>query len=116
MFKTEQKRAGGLWQNLRFVLRELHRCAPRSFRFIWISIPVKVALPFIGILLPNLVVRAVTEHGSAAVLMQSVLALGLAAVACSFLDQYGAGVMEAEQDKLCKSFDTQLLRRHMDCD
>ena len=45
MFKTEQKRAGGLWQNLRFVLRELHRCAPRSFRFIWISIPVKVALP-----------------------------------------------------------------------
>ena len=116
MFKTEQKRAGGLWQNLRFVLRELHRCAPRSFRFIWISIPVKVALPFIGILLPNLVVRAVTEHGSAAALMQAVLALGLLAVSCSFLDQYGAGVMEAEQDKLCKSFDTQLLRRHMDCD
>ena len=116
MFKIEQKRAGGLWQNLRFVLRELHRCAPRSFRFIWISIPVKVALPFIGILLPNLVVRAVTEHGSAAALMQAVLALGLAAVACSFLDQYGAGVMEAEQDKLCKSFDTQLLCRHMDCD
>ena len=51
----------GLWQNLMYVLRQMKKYAGRSFRMIWLSIPMKVALSLIGILLPNLVVRAVTR-------------------------------------------------------
>ena len=75
---------------------------------IWLSIPMKVALPFIGILLPNLVVQAITEQGNVAGLMLAVLTLGLAAVLCSFLEQYAAGIMEEEQSKLCQALDDRL--------
>ncbi len=106
----------GLWPNLLFMLKQMKQYAKRSFRMIWISIPMKVALPFIGILLPNLVVKAITEQGSAAGLMQAVLALGAAAVLCSFLDQYASGTMEEEQSKLCQALDDSLFAKKLDCD
>ena len=76
----------GLWQNLMYVLRQMKKYAGRSFRMIWLSIPMKVALSLIGILLPNLVVRAVTEQADSARLFLAVVGLGLAAVVCSFDD------------------------------
>ena len=41
----------GLWQNLMYVLRQMKKYAGRSFCMIWLSIPMKVALPLIGCLL-----------------------------------------------------------------
>ena len=69
------KKQYGLWANLLFLLRQMKRYSRRSFRMIWLSIPMKVALPFIGILLPNLVVQAITEQGNVAGLMLAVLTL-----------------------------------------
>ena len=110
------ERQYSLLSNLAFVLRQMKRFARRSFRMIWLSIPLKVALPFAGILIPNLVVRAVTEQGEAARLLPALLALGLAAVLCSFLEQYAAGVVEEEQSKLCQGMDQLLFEKQMDCD
>ena len=97
------KKQYGLWSNLLFLLGRMKRYAKRSFGMIWLSIPLKVVLPFIGILLPNLVVQAITEEGSPQKLIQTVLILGAVAVVCSFLDQYATGVMKEEQSKLCQS-------------
>ena len=110
------KKQYGLWANLLFLLRQMKRYSRRSFRMIWLSIPMKVALPFIGILLPNLVVQAITEQGNVAGLMLTVLALGLAAVLCSFLEQYAAGIMEEEQSKLCQALDDRLFVKKLNCD
>lgn len=111
------KKAYGLWSNLVFLLGRMKQYTRRSFRLIWLSIPVKVALPLIGLLLPNLVVRTITEQGDAAVLIQSIVALGLIAVLCSYWDQYAAGVMEEEQSKLCQELDeTELFAKELNCD
>ena len=98
----------GLWQNLMYVLRQMKKYAGRSFRMIWLSIPMKVALSLIGILLPNLVVRAVTEQADSARLFLAVVGLGLAAVVCSFAEQYAAGVMEEEQSRFFQIHDDML--------
>lgn len=107
----EKQKHYGLWPNLLFLLRLLRRYTPRSFVLLWVSIPVKVALPFIGILLPNLVVAAITEQGSLTRLMGTVLALGLLAVACSYLEQYAAGVMEEEHDWFSQGIDDLLVEK-----
>ena len=112
----EKQKHYGLWPNLLFLLRLLRRYTPRSFVLLWVSIPVKVALPFIGILLPNLVVAAITEQGSLTRLMGTVLALGLLAVACSYLEQYAAGVMEEEHDWFSQGIDDLLVEKKLDCD
>ena len=106
----------GLWQNLMYVLRQMKKYAGRSFRMIWLSIPMKVALPLIGILLPNLVVRAVTEQADSARLFLAVVGLGLAAVVCSFAEQYAAGVMEEEKSRFCQSLDDLLFEKRLHCD
>lgn len=113
--KNKEKKYG-LWSNLLFLLRQMRQYARRSFRLIWVSIPVKVILPFIGILLPNIVVAAMTEHGSLPRLMGVVLALGAVAVVCSFLEQYAAGVMEEEHDRFCQGIADQLYEKRLDCD
>lgn len=113
--KNEEKKYG-LWSNLFFLLKQMKQYAGRSFRLIWISIPVKVILPFIGILLPNIVVAAITEHGSLPRLMGVVLALGAVAVLCSFLEQYAAGVMEEEHDRFCQGIADRLYEKRLDCD
>ena len=110
------KKSYGLWDNLRFVLRQMRKTAGRSFRMIGLSVPMKVALPFIGILLPNLVVRAVTEREDAPRLFLTVVLLGLAAVVCSFAEQYAAGVMEEEQSRFCQSLDDLLFEKRLSCD
>ena len=110
------KKQYGLWANLLFLLRQMKRYSRRSFRMIWLSIPMKVALPFIGILLPNLVVQAITEQGNVAGLMLAVLTLGLAVVLCSFLEQYAEGIMEEEQSKLCQALDDRLFVKQLNCD
>lgn len=111
------KKSYGLWSNLVFLLRRMKQYTRRSFRLIWLSIPVKVALPLIGLLLPNLVVRTITEQGNTTVLIQSIVALGLIAVLCSYWDQYAAGVMEEEQSKLCQELDeTELFAKELNCD
>ena len=110
------KKQYGLWANLLFLLRQMKRYSRRYIRMIWLSIPMKVALPFIGILLPNLVVQAITEQGNVAGLMLAVLTLGLAAVLCSFLEQYAAGIMEEEQSKLCQALDDRLFVKKLNCD
>ncbi len=111
------KKQYGLWSNLLFLLGRMKRYAKRSFGMIWLSIPLKVVLPFIGILLPNLVVQAITEEGSPQKLIQTVLILGAVAVVCSFLDQYATGVMKEEQSKLCQSLDQEeLFVKKLTCD
>lgn len=106
----------GLWSNLLFLLKQMKHHANRSFWLMWISIPVKVILPFIGIVLPNIVVAAITEHGSLMQLLQVVLMLGIVAVVCSSIDQYAAGVMAEEHDRFCQGLDNMIFEKKLDCD
>lgn len=112
------KRAGRrtVFSNLFFLLGEMRSYAHKSFCWLPVSILIRVLMPFIGILLPNIVVKAITEGGSFAHLAAAVLALGAALMAGSFGEQYVAGVMEAEASQLCQGISNRLFYKRLYCD
>ncbi len=114
--RTKKHTQYTLWGNLRFLLKALKQYAGRSYRMIWISIPLKVLMPFIGILLPEIVVRAITEKGELQRLLLVILLLGGLLVAIGFADQYISGVMEAEASLLSSGLQRQLYYKQLTCD
>lgn len=105
-----------LLDNLGFLLKNMKIYAPRSFRLAFVCIPVRVLLPFIGILLPNIVVRAITGNGDIGKLVMAVAVLGIVTVVASFLDQWGMGIIHTEAALLSMGFDNLLFYKQMDCD
>ena len=105
-----------LWENLIFLLRNMKIYAPRSFGLVFVCIPVQVLLPFIGILLPNIVVRAITQQGDLGSLIFAVGVLGVVMVAASFLDQWGMGVIRTEAPWLSQGLSNLIFYKQMDCD
>lgn len=110
----EQKHS--LPENLGFLLKNMKLYAPRSFRLLFVCIPVRVLMPFIGILLPNIVVRAITEQAELRGLIAVVATLGVVMAAASFLDQWGMGVIQTEAPWLSEGIYDRLIYRQMECD
>ncbi len=83
-----------------FLMREMRSHTIRSFRLLPVGVFVKVLMPFAGIWLPNIVVRAITDKTGFGNLAAAVSVLGLVMVAGSFIEQYVTGVLEAEAPRL----------------
>ena len=83
-----------------FLMREMRSHTIRSFRLLPAGVFVKVLMPFAGIWLPNIVVRAITDKTGFGNLAAAVSVLGLVMVAGSFIEQYVTGVLEAEAPRL----------------
>lgn len=83
-----------------FLMREMRSHTIRSFRLLPVGVFVKVLMPFAGIWLPNIVVRAITDKTGFGNLAAAVSVLGLVMVAGSFAEQYVTGVLEAEAPRL----------------
>ncbi len=105
-----------LWGNLCFLLSVMKQNTPRTFRFLILDIPLKVLLPFIGIWMPNLVVRAVTEDGAVRQLLAAILLLGGVMVMFTALERYADGILEAEATVLQHVLHNMLLRKKISCD
>lgn len=105
-----------LWGNLKFLLREMKQSARRSYRMIWLGIPLKVLLPFIGILLPEIVVRAITENGELKNLLFTILLLGGLLVIMGFAEQYVSGIIEAEAPLISLGLENRLYYKRLECD
>lgn len=110
------KKKNTLYSNLCFLLSNMRIHTPRTFRFVFLCIPLKVAIPFIGIWLPNIVVSAIADRKSFSELFWVVAALGIVMVAAGFLEQWGMGVIEAESGQLSRSLSDQLFYKRLDCD
>ncbi len=110
------KKKHTLLGNLLFLFQNMKVYAPRSFWLVFVCIPLRVLLPFIGILLPNIVVRAVTGQGELGRLIAVVAVLGSVTVAVSFFDQWGMGIIEAEAGVLSDSLMNRLYYKKLDCD
>lgn len=116
-----EKRTGktdphSVFSNLSFLMGELRSYAGKSFFWLPVSILIRVLMPFIGILLPNIVVKAITEGESFAHLAAVVLALGAALMAGSYGEQYIAGVMESEASQFCQGISNRLFFKRLYCD
>lgn len=114
--KSEDAGTYSIFSNLSFLLGEMRSYAGKSFFWLPVSILVRALMPFIGILLPNIVVKAITEGGSFAHLAAAVLALGAALMAGSYGEQYIAGVMESEASQLCQGISNRLFYKRLYCD
>lgn len=105
-----------LWSNLKFLLREMKQSAKRSYCMMWLGIPLKVLLPFIGILLPEIVVRAITENGELKNLLFTILLLGGLLVVMGFAEQYVSGIIEAEAPLVSLGLENRLYYKRLECD
>lgn len=105
-----------LWSNLVFLLHEMKRSAKRSYRMMWLGVPLKVLLPFIGILLPEIVVRAITENGELKSLLLTILLLGALLVVMGFAEQYVSGIIEAEAPLVPSGLENRLYYKRLECD
>lgn len=105
-----------LWSNLRFLLYEMKQSAKRSYYMMWLEILFKVLLPFIGILLPEIVVRATTEKGDLKRLLLTILLLGGLLVVMGFAEQYISGIIEAEAPMLSAGLEKRLYDKRLTCD
>lgn len=114
--KSMQGRKYTLWGNLWYLLREMKRYANNSYRLLWIAIPLKGLMPFIGILLPEIVVRAITEGGSRRELLLTILILGGTLVAAGAAEQFITGVIQGEAYLLSSGLIDRLYYKRMECD
>lgn len=105
-----------LWGNLGFLLHEMKQSAKRSYYMMWLGIPLKVLLPFIGILLPEIVVRAITERGDLGRLLLTILFLGGLLVIMGFAEQYVSGIIEAGAPMLSEGLERRLYEKRLSCD
>ena len=114
--KSEEAGTYSFFSNLSFLLGQMRSYAGKSFFWLPAGILIRVLMPFIGILLPNIVVKAVTEGGSFGKMAALVLALGAALMAGSYGEQYIAGVMESEASQLCQGISNRLFYKKLYCD
>lgn len=105
-----------LWDNLRFLLGCIRRYTPQSFRLLFTNGLLKVLLPFLGILLSNLVVRAITEEGDPGRLLMAVAGLGTIGVIGCFFEQRSSGIINAQGEILRQDLDDLLSDKMMVCD
>lgn len=99
-----------------FLMREMRSHTIRSFRLLPVGVFVKVLIPFAGIWLPNIVVRAITDKTGFGNLAAAVSVLGLVMVAGSFAEQYVTGVLEAEAPRLSQGISDRLFYKKLYCD
>lgn len=105
-----------LWGNLVFLLREMRQSAERSFRMVWLGIPLKVMLPLTGIVLPEIVVRAITEGGTLSSLFPVILLLGGLLMVFGFAEQYVMGIIDAEAPLVSSGLMKRVYEKRLGCD
>lgn len=105
-----------LWDNMKFLLGCIRRYIPQSFRMMFVGAALKVLLPFIGILMSNIVVRAITEEGDFRSLLLVVGGLGCLEIAGCYLEQRSSGVINAQASMFSQTLDDLLTDKLMTCD
>lgn len=109
------KKRKNMLKNGLYLMRIIKACSSKVFYLILILVPVKVLLPFLGILLSQTVVRIVTESENVQLLMEVIILVGGFLVAGIFLEQYTTGAMQATMSIVQSRIEEMLLEKEIYC-